>query len=254
MQSASLPGMAVATLHDVSVTYGGRQVLGPIHLQVNAGETTAIVGPSGCGKSTALRLFAGLESPSAGQVVRNVGKGETAVVFQAPTLAPWESVLNNVALPLRLAGLEKEAAQDKARAALTRVGLTDVAKLKPAQLSGGMAMRVSIARALSMSPKLVLLDEPFAALDEITRRKLADDVTSLWADAKPAVAFVTHSVDEAVFMADRILVMSPAPGRIVHQAMVSAGFPRPPHFRTTQLFRKTVEQVSDALARSMGQT
>jgi NitT/TauT family transport system ATP-binding protein len=254
MQSASLPGSAVATLHDVSVTYGGRQALGPIQLQVNAGETTAIVGPSGCGKSTALRLLAGLEAPSAGQVFRDLGKGETAVVFQAPTLAPWETVLNNVALPLRLAGLEKEAAQEKAHAALARVGLTDVARLKPAQLSGGMAMRVSIARALSMSPRLVLLDEPFAALDEITRRKLADDVTSLWADSQPAVAFVTHSVDEAVFMADRILVMSPAPGRIVHEATVLAGFPRPLHFRTTEMFRSTVEQVSDALARSMGQS
>ena len=244
--------MAVATLIDVSVAYKGRPALGPIRLQLNTGETTALVGPSGCGKSTALRLLAGLEAPSAGQVVRNLGKGETAVVFQAPTLAPWETVLNNVALPLRLAGVAQDIAQQQAADALSRVGLREAAGLKPAQLSGGMAMRVSIARALSMSPRLLLLDEPFAALDEITRRKLADDVTSLWSDSRPAVAFVTHSVDEAVFMADRILVMSPAPGRIVYEASVLGEFPRPPHFRTTEIFRKTVEQVSDALARSMG--
>ncbi len=252
MQNASELGMAVATLNDVSVAYNGRQALGPIRFQVNSGETTALVGPSGCGKSTALRLLAGLESPSKGQVIRNVAKGETAVVFQAPTLAPWETVLNNVALPLRLAGVAQDVAWERAHAALSRVGLKDAAGLKPAQLSGGMAMRVSIARALSMSPKLVLLDEPFASLDEITRRKLADDVTSLWSGARPAVAFVTHSVDEAVFMADRILVMSPAPGQVVYEASVLAGFPRPPHFRTTEIFRTTVEQVSDALARSMG--
>ena len=244
--------MAVATLIDVSVAYTGRPALGPICLQVNAGETTALVGPSGCGKSTALRLFAGLETPSLGRVVRQVGKGETAVVFQAPTLAPWETVLNNVALPLRLSGVAQDMARERAFAALARVGLQDAATLKPAQLSGGMAMRVSIARALSMSPKLVLLDEPFAALDEITRRKLADDVTSLWAAERPAVAFVTHSVDEAVFMADKILVMSPAPGRIVYETSVLAGFPRPQNFRTTEIFRRTAEQVSDALARSMG--
>jgi NitT/TauT family transport system ATP-binding protein len=252
MQSASESERAVATLTDVGVAYNGRQALGPIRLQLNLGETTALVGPSGCGKSTALRLLAGLETPSTGQVVRHVAKGETAVVFQAPTLAPWETVLNNVALPLRLAGVEQGAALKTARAALFRVGLDHAAALKPAQLSGGMAMRVSIARALSMSPKLVLLDEPFAALDEITRRKLADDVTSLWADARPAIAFVTHSVDEAVFMADKILVMSPAPGRIVYEASVLAGFPRPPHFRMTEIFRRTAEQVSDALAQSMG--
>lgn len=253
MQSAPPTGTPIATLMDVLVAYGGRPALGPIRLHLTAGETTALVGPSGCGKSTALRLLAGLESPSSGQVVRNLRVGETTVVFQAPTLAPWESVLKNVALPLLLAGTEKEAAREGALAALTRVGLAGAAHLKPAQLSGGMAMRVSIARALAMSPKLVLLDEPFAALDEITRRKLADDVTALWAEARPAVAFVTHSVDEAVFMADKILVMSPAPGRIVFEASVLAGFPRPPQFRTTEIFRRTVEQVSEALARSMEQ-
>jgi NitT/TauT family transport system ATP-binding protein len=226
-------------------------VLGPISLDLAPGSATALVGPSGCGKSTALRLLAGLEQPSSGVVRRTAGRGETAVVFQAPTLAPWSTALDNVALPLRLAGSPAKVAADEARAALARVGLAGAELKKPAQLSGGMAMRVSIARALATSPRLLLMDEPFAALDEITRRRLADDVMSLWAGTRPAMLFITHSVEEAVYMADRVIVMSPGPGRIIAETTLAQTFPRPPRFRTSPEFRDAVEQVSQALQAAM---
>ena len=251
MSEPSTAEPMVASLQDVVVRYDGRPVLGPFSLSLAPGSSTALVGPSGCGKSTALRLLAGLELPSEGEVHRAAGRGETAVVFQSPTLAPWSSALDNVALPLRLAGVAAAEAADQARAALARVGLAGSELKKPAQLSGGMAMRVSIARSLATSPRLLLMDEPFAALDEITRRRLADDVMSLWTDARPALLFITHSVEEAVYMADRVIVMSPGPGRIVAEARLADGFPRPPRFRTTAAFREAVEEVSQALQLSM---
>ena len=211
----------------------------------------ALVGPSGCGKSTALRLLAGLESPTRGAVRRLQGRGETSVVFQAPTLAPWMSAEANVALPLDLAGVPKAEARRRAREALVRVGLAGAEAARPAQLSGGMAMRVSLARALVTDPRLLLLDEPFAALDEITRRALADDVLALWSQSKPAIVFVTHNVEEAVYMASRVVVMSAGPGRLVHEEPVAGPLPRPPGFRTTAGFRKSVEAVSTALAHGM---
>jgi len=237
----------IAALHGVEVAYGGRPALGPIDLALAAGERVALVGPSGCGKSTALRLLAGLEPPGRGEVARTAGRGETAVVFQAPTLAPWASALDNAALPLALAGRPRGEARARAAEALARAGLAGAERRKPAQLSGGMAMRVSLARALTTRPRLLLLDEPFAALDEITRRRLADDVLALWAETRPALGFVTHSVEEAVYMAERVVVLSPGPGRIVAEAAVEAPCPRPPGFRTTPLFRDTVERVSAAL-------
>ena len=193
----------LAALTDVEVDYGGRRALGPFSLALQPGEIVALVGPSGCGKSTALRLLAGLEQPTRGAVARTPGRGETAVVFQAPTLMPWAGAAANVALPLELAGVGKSEARERAKAALVRVGLAEATALKPAQLSGGMAMRVSLARALVTEPRLLLLDEPFAALDEITRRSLADDVLKLWSETRPAIVFVTHSVEEAVYMASR---------------------------------------------------
>jgi NitT/TauT family transport system ATP-binding protein len=222
-----------------------------VSLSLAAGETVALVGPSGCGKSTALRLLAGLEAPSRGEVVRAAGRGETAVVFQAPTLAPWRSARANVALPLELAGVAKAEAARRADAALRRVGLAGAEAARPAQLSGGMAMRVSLARALVTEPRLLLLDEPFAALDEITRRALADDVLALWAASRPAIVFVTHNVEEAVYMASRVVVMSRGPGRIVGDFAVAGPMPRPAHFRTEPAFRATVEAVSDALGQGM---
>lgn len=243
--------MTLAALHAVEVDYARGLALGPFTLDISPGEIVALVGPSGCGKSTALRLLAGLEAPTRGKVVRSAGRGETAVVFQAPTLMPWATALDNVALPLELGGAAKAQAHEAARVALAAVGLQAVQDAKPAQLSGGMAMRVSLARALVTHPRLLLLDEPFAALDEITRRGLADDVHRLWAQTRPAVIFVTHSVEEAVFMASRVLVMTPGPGLLLAQMHVDAPLPRPDGFRTSSLFRDVVEQVSEALARGM---
>jgi len=240
--------VTAVSLRDVAVEYDRGLALGPMSLEVGAGETVALVGPSGCGKSTALRLLAGLEAPTRGEVARAAGRGETAVVFQAPTLAPWLSALANVALPLELAGTPRAQAQARAEAALQRVGLAGAELARPAQLSGGMAMRVSLARALVTEPKLLLLDEPFAALDEITRRTLADDVLSLWTTSRPAVVFVTHNVEEAVYMASRVVVMTRGPGRIAAEFTIEGPLPRPANFRTTPQFRTAAESVSGALA------
>jgi len=242
----------VAELAQVEVEYGASGLaLGPVDLAVSPGEITALVGPSGCGKSTALRLLAGLESPTRGEVRRTARRGESAVVFQAPTLAPWLSARDNVALPLELSGVARREARTRAEAALARVGLAGAAGARPAQLSGGMAMRVSLARALVTEPRLLLLDEPFAALDEITRRALADDVLRLWAETRPAIVFVTHSVEEAVYMASRVVVFSRGPGRIAGEMSVAGPTPRPEGFRTTAGFRASVEAVSTVLAKGM---
>jgi len=242
----------VAELAQVEVEYGQAGLaLGPVDLALSPGEITALVGPSGCGKSTALRLLAGLESPTRGEVRRTIRRGESAVVFQAPTLAPWLSARDNVALPLELSGLPRREARARAEAALARVGLAAAAGSRPAQLSGGMAMRVSLARALVTEPRLLLLDEPFAALDEITRRALADDVLRLWAETRPAIVFVTHSVEEAVYMASRVVVFSRGPGRIAGEMTVAGPTPRPESFRTIAGFRATVEAVSTVLAKGM---
>ena len=238
---------SVATLANVEVDYDRGLALGPLSLGINAGEIVALVGPSGCGKSTALRLLAGLEQPTRGTVTRAVARSETAVVFQAPTLAPWLSAQANVALPLELSRTPRAEARRRADEALARVGLSGAEAARPAELSGGMAMRVSLARALVTSPKLLLLDEPFAALDEITRRALADDVLTLWAATNPAIVFVTHNVEEAVYMASRVVVISRGPGRIVGDFPVDGPLPRPPHFRTETSFRTTAEAVSTAL-------
>ena len=240
--------MSVAALEDVVVDYARGPALGPLSLRIAEGEAVALVGPSGCGKSTALRLLAGLEEPSAGAVTRAARRGETAVVFQAPTLAPWLSARANVALPLELAGSRGSEARARADAALDRVGLKGAEAARPAQLSGGMAMRVSLARALVTEPRLLLLDEPFAALDEITRRRLADDVLRLWAASNPAIVFVTHNVEEAVYMASRVVVMTGGPGRIAGVFETPGALPRDSGFRTEARFRACVEAVSAALA------
>ena len=244
--------MSVAALDAVEVDYRGRRALGPLSLTVDAGEVVSLVGPSGCGKSTALRLLAGLEQPSRGRVTRTPGRGETAVVFQAPTLAPWSDARTNVALPLRLSGIPAREASQRAEAALARVNLAGSERLRPAQLSGGMAMRVSLARALVTAPRLLLLDEPFAALDEITRRRLADDVLALALEGRMGVVFVTHSVEEAVYMGSRVVVLSSGPGRVAAETGVPAPLPRPPGFRAASLYREATEQVSRQLEAALG--
>jgi NitT/TauT family transport system ATP-binding protein len=242
----------IARLAAVEVDYPRGRALGPFDFDLAPGEIAALVGPSGCGKSTALRLLAGLEAPTRGSVERASGRGETAVVFQAPTLMPWATALANVALALELAGTPRAAARTRAAAALIRVKLNGIDAAKPAQLSGGMAMRVSLARALVTEPRLLLLDEPFAALDEITRRALAEDVHQLWLQSGPAIVFVTHNVEEAVYMASRVLVMTSGPGRAGGETIIDAPLPRPPGFRTTPEFRQAAEKVSADLAAAMG--
>ena len=247
-----MAGPAVASLDAVEVVYPSRgRVLGPVDFALQPGEIVALVGPSGCGKSTALRLLAGLEPPTRGVVRRAAGRGETSVVFQAPTLAPWMSAAANVALPLELAGASRSSARSLAAEALRSVGLGDAIAARPAQLSGGMAMRASLARALVTKPKVLLLDEPFAALDEITRRALGEDVHHLWAASRAAIVFVTHNVEEAVYMASRVVVMTSGPGRVGGGALIDAPLPRPPGFRTTAQFREAAEKVSADLASAM---
>ena len=240
----------IAALSEAVVEYPGRgRALGPFSLTVAPGEIVAIAGPSGCGKSTALRLLAGLEQPTAGEVERQVGRGKTALVFQAPTLMPWADAATNVALPLKLAERPVGERAERVAHALRRVGLADAAKAYPAELSGGMAMRVSLARALVTEPRLLLLDEPFAALDGLTRRRLVEDVHRLWEQTRPAIVFVTHDVDEAVYLASRVVIMTCGPGRQAAEVAIDAPLPRPHGFRAGELFRNAVEDVTEALER-----
>ena len=243
----------LAALTDAEVDYPGRgRALGPFSLSLEPGEIIALTGPSGCGKSTALRLFAGLEQPSRGNVVRHLARGETSLVFQAPTLIPWASALKNVALPLELAGIAETDRHARAEAALARVGLADAGEARPDQLSGGMAMRVSLARAIVTEPKLLLLDEPFAALDSVTRRGLIEDVHRLWSQSKPAILFVTHDVEEAAYLAERVVVMTPGPGRTAAEIATRGPIPRPGAFRAAADFRDTAEAIARALGDAMG--
>jgi NitT/TauT family transport system ATP-binding protein len=199
----------------------GTRALERFDLEVSRGEFLSLLGPSGCGKSTVLRLVAGLAAPTEGQVVRPGGM-RVAVVFQEPTLMPWASAFDNVWLPLRLAGRSAGEVRDEVMAVLARVGLADFANAFPRELSGGMRMRVSIARALVTRPELLLLDEPFAALDEITRGRLDDDLLELWREHGLTVLFVTHSVYEAVYLSTRIAVLAGRPGRVVDAIDVDA--------------------------------
>ena len=237
----------IASLEALEVDYVRGRALGPINLALASAEVMALVGPSGCGKSTALRLLAGLEAPTRGRVRSSTVRGETSVVFQAPTLAPWLNAMANVALPLELAGVSRLLARERARDALARVGLAEAWSARPAQLSGGMAMRVSLARAIVTNPRLLLMDEPFAALDEITRRVLADDVLALWSAERPAIVFVTHNVEEAVYMASRVVVLSQGPGQIVGEIETPGPVPRGDSYRSSAVYRHNVETVSRVL-------
>ena len=225
-----------------------------VSLSVAQGEFVSLLGPSGCGKSTVLRLVAGLEAASAGRVEApatrsgdSTNEAQTAFVFQESTLMPWASVFDNVWLPLRLAGLKRTAAAPRVRAALAHVGLSDFERAHPAELSGGMKMRASIARALVTRPRALLMDEPFAALDEITRQKLNADLLAWWSSQQLATLFVTHSVFEAVFLSQRVLVMGARPGRVVAEIDIAEPYPRTPEFRTSQRYAQACRELSLAL-------
>jgi NitT/TauT family transport system ATP-binding protein len=249
-------GAVAARLRAVTKTYAnGVTALGPIDLSVRRGEFVSLLGPSGCGKSTALRIIAGLSPPTmgllevAGATSQATRRRSIGFVFQEPTLMPWATVRDNVFLPLRLMKETRASAQGRIDEVLANVGLSEFADLYPRQLSGGMKMRVSLARALVTDPELLLMDEPFAALDEITRFRLNNDLLELWRRLRKTVVFVTHSVFESVYLSQRVIVMTPRPGRISAEFVIEET-ERSEEFRTSAAYAAHCRDVSQALARS----
>ena len=246
-------------LVDASKTYpNGAAAVERFNATLGEGEFVSLLGPSGCGKSTVLRMIAGLSRPTSG-VIRRAwdGAGKTGAasqplgcVFQEPTLLPWASAWDNVYLPLRLRGVGRAAAHGQVDEALQLVGLSDAAAAYPRELSGGMKMRTSIARALVTQPRLLLLDEPFAALDEITRSRLNDDLLHLWRQRRWTVLFITHSVFESLYLSTRVLIMSPGPGRIMADVPVDLPEVRTPELRTSLHYNELCRRVSSTLDRS----
>jgi NitT/TauT family transport system ATP-binding protein len=255
--SVSTTGIGIE-IHGVRRAFdSGVVALDGLNLDVAPGEFLAILGPSGCGKSTLLRLIAGLDQPQDG-IVRITGNDhgprhrdrvEIAHVFQDAHLLPWRSVLDNVALPLELMGVDRASRLDASRKTIERVGLTDAADRYPNQLSGGMRMRVSLARAMVTEPRLLLLDEPFAALDEITRQRLDEQLRELWAGSGMTVVFVTHSTAEAMFLAERAIVLSQRPGRIMLDHQVDLPAKRSGPLRATPEFAIQTRAIFEALER-----
>ena len=242
----------LAVEHVTKVFGGTVTALDGMTLHLHDGDFVSLLGPSGCGKSTALRLMAGLIHPTLGRIRWRAGaEGGLGVVFQEPTLAPWSTVFNNVWLPLRLKGVSKASARDDILTSLDAVGLAGFENAYPRELSGGMKMRVSIARAMVTRPRLLLMDEPFAALDEITRFKLNDDLLALQRRLGCTVVFVTHSVFESVFLSSRIVVMAARPGRVIREIAVDARYPRDEAFRTSADYAAHCRRASAALKEAM---
>jgi NitT/TauT family transport system ATP-binding protein len=243
-------------LNHVDKVFGGDVVaLKDMTLQVNQGDFISLLGPSGCGKSTALRIISDLMHPTRGRVQweGEHGRGDLGVVFQEPTLMPWATVAQNVWLPFRLAGKSYSEVKDDVLEVLRLVGLEKFLNAYPRELSGGMKMRVSIARAIVTNPRLILMDEPFAALDEITRHKLNNDLLTLKDQIGCTVIFVTHSVFESVFLSDRIVVMAARPGRVLTELEVDAPYPRGEDFRTSAEYAAHARRASEALKEAMGE-
>jgi NitT/TauT family transport system ATP-binding protein len=239
----------------------GTLALAGVDLDIGAGEFVSLLGPSGCGKSTLLRLIAGLGAPTAGAIqwpqarldAGGEAERELGFVFQEPTLLPWKTVFDNVYLPLKLAGVGRRDAAERVDEALRMVGLASFARSYPRELSGGMKMRVSIARALVVRPRVLLMDEPFAALDEITRFRLNDDLLGLWQSQRWTVVFVTHSVFESVYLSSRLVVMTGRPGRVFADLAIDAPYPRGEAFRTSTRYNAFCRLASAELHRAMGE-
>jgi NitT/TauT family transport system ATP-binding protein len=254
---------AVVEVRAAAKTYpNATRALLPVDLTVAEGDFVTLLGPSGCGKTTLLNMVAGLIAPSAGEVLlwgQPVARAEStghhvSFVFQQPTLMPWASVLANVRLPLDLAGVAKDVAEPRVRSALQLVGLAKFERQRPRELSGGMQMRVSIARGLVTEPQLLLMDEPFGALDEITRNRLDSDLLRLWQRRNLTVLFVTHSIYEAVYLSRRVVVMAARPGRIVDEVAIAQPYPRSPDFRVSAAFSQHAKHLQDSLLRASGET
>ena len=250
----------IVTLSGVEKIFAnGTQAIARLDLDVRAGEFLTLLGPSGCGKSTALRLIASLTEPTRGTVTwpgsaaRSDGAAPSSIgfVFQEPTLMPWTTVAGNVALPLKLKHAPSSEIAQRVAKALDQVGLSGFAKAYPRELSGGMKMRVSIARALVTDPKVLLMDDPFAALDEITRFKLNNDLMVVAHRLGMTVVFVTHSVFESVFLSQRIVVMTARPGRVSAELVIDAPYPRTEAFRTSPDYAAYCRRASEALSVAM---
>ena len=245
------------TLRQVNKAYNnGTVALQDMSLTVEQSQFISLVGPSGCGKSTVLKLVSGLSTMTSGSLVwgdpsRANDRGKLAFVFQEAALMPWATVLENVRLPLKLSQVPKATSEQESRAALDLVGLSGFEKAYPRELSGGMKMRVSIARALVTKPDVLLMDEPFGALDEITRSKLNSDLLNLWQDKRWTVLFVTHNIYEAVYLSNRVVVMAARPGRVTADVAIDAPYPRTESFRTSAIYNNYCREVSERLTEAM---
>jgi NitT/TauT family transport system ATP-binding protein len=245
-RAVSAPRGSAIRFRGVGKTFAdGTEALAPFDLDVTPGEFVSIIGPSGCGKSTALRLASGLDTPTAGTI--EVDRENLGYVFQDATLLPWRSVQRNAELLLELAGVDRAERAERARRALELTGLSGFARHKPRALSGGMRMRVSLARSLALEPHVFLFDEPFGALDEISRERLVDEIQALHRRERFTALFVTHSISEAVYLSTRVVVLSARPGRIVADIPVALDAPREPAIRYDPEFTRISGEVWDAL-------
>lgn len=241
------------TLSDITKVYSnGMVALQHLNLTIGEGQFISLVGPSGCGKSTVLRMIAGLGKMSSGKIEwsGSHSQRQLAFVFQEAALMPWATVQDNVRLPLKLAGVSYSASRAAVAEALELVDLSGFEKCYPRELSGGMKMRVSIARALVTKPEVLLMDEPFGALDEMTRSRLNSDLLNLWSQKQWTVIFVTHNIYEAVYLSNRVIVMAARPGRVVADVPIAAPYPRTEEFRLSPLYGEYCRQISSALSQT----